>query len=290
MTCLRSQLPKRLAAVCFSGDLKDVVVADTTGDVYRLPTDRDSNLRGNEGEDQHLILGHFSMLTDVAIRNDLIATADRDNKIRISRYPDSHIIESFLLGHVDFVCCVRWINSGRILSGSGDGSIRVWDTAGVELGRIQFDNEDTKQPPIITAVEVCSANSDIAAALLYGHTGVYILRGVLNGHTPSVALMLKCDGAGREPTGVAFDDKGILWVSRRCSNIVEGYRIMVERDTCTQLHVASMRFNLHTASIWNAQTSEHSRTFNRAEWLSQLRKKPIVDNWKGKKRKRSAGD
>lgn len=55
------------------------------------------------GFEHKLLLGHVSMLTDIALvvlngRNYII-TADRDEHIRISRgIPQSHIIEGFCLG------------------------------------------------------------------------------------------------------------------------------------------------------------------------------------------------
>lgn len=48
-----------------------------------------------------LILGHASLLTNCLLTPDekFIITADRDEHIRVSWYPDGYVIESFCLGH-----------------------------------------------------------------------------------------------------------------------------------------------------------------------------------------------
>jgi tRNA (guanine-N(7)-)-methyltransferase subunit TRM82 len=81
-----------------------------------------------------LLLGHVSMLTDVAVADvkgrGYIISADRDEHIRISRgIPQSHIIEGFCLGHTEFVSrlCIPQGKSDLLISGGGDNELFVWD-------------------------------------------------------------------------------------------------------------------------------------------------------------------
>jgi tRNA (guanine-N(7)-)-methyltransferase subunit TRM82 len=81
-----------------------------------------------------LLLGHVSLLTDVEVADiqdrSYIITADRDEHIRISRgIPQSHIIESFCLGHTEFVSrlCVPHGRPNLLVSGGGDKELYVWD-------------------------------------------------------------------------------------------------------------------------------------------------------------------
>jgi tRNA (guanine-N(7)-)-methyltransferase subunit TRM82 len=82
-----------------------------------------------------LLLGHVSMLTDLALvtspegRN-FILTADRDEHIRISRgIPQAHILEGFCLGHEEFISrlCIPKERPEVLISGGGDDEICVWD-------------------------------------------------------------------------------------------------------------------------------------------------------------------
>lgn len=80
-----------------------------------------------------LLLGHVSMLTDIAVASDngreYIITADRDEHIRISRgIPQTYVIENYCLGHQTFVTrlCIPKYHQDILISGDGDGYILVW--------------------------------------------------------------------------------------------------------------------------------------------------------------------
>ena len=89
-----------------------------------------------------LLLGHVSMLTDVALAiespaasssattKSYILTSDRDEHIRVSRdEPQAHVIEGYCLGHTEFVsrmCIPSW-EERSLISGGGDGDLLLWD-------------------------------------------------------------------------------------------------------------------------------------------------------------------
>lgn len=82
-----------------------------------------------------LLLGHVSMLTAIVttVRPDgrpYIVTADRDEHIRVSRgLPLAHVVETFCLGHGEFISrlCVPPGRPEVLLSGGGDDHLFVWD-------------------------------------------------------------------------------------------------------------------------------------------------------------------
>ncbi|KNZ52986.1 uncharacterized protein VP01_337g13 [Puccinia sorghi] len=165
------QLIKRATSIAVSPDGKNIVIADKFGDVYDLPFDAPSQTvfqsdpdqeapkaptnaptQGKdgkatvEGDESKTVLkalapiaGHVSVLTSLTIipsgSSGLLVTADRDEHIRISRYPQGWSIVSYLLGHRKFVGALLWLPSptdphsghGRLLSGGGDDSLFVWD-------------------------------------------------------------------------------------------------------------------------------------------------------------------
>ncbi|KAL7268234.1 tRNA (guanine-N(7)-)-methyltransferase non-catalytic subunit trm82 [Rhizina undulata] len=96
-----------------------------------------------------LLLGHVSMLVDILAvtvpaevgtkERTYVLTADRDEHIRISRYPLGYVIEGFCLGHRSFVSKLlvpSW-DLGTLISGGGDEFLMRWDWRnGKELERI----------------------------------------------------------------------------------------------------------------------------------------------------------
>ncbi|CAF0861196.1 unnamed protein product [Adineta ricciae] len=117
---------KRASALDLTNDF--LLIADKSGDVYQtdLSTTNNVTLTG-----ENCLMGHLSMLLDVAFvrtndEQEYILTADRDEKIRLSHYPNAYNIEGYCLGHTEFVSHVKLIDSNRILSASGDGTLRLW--------------------------------------------------------------------------------------------------------------------------------------------------------------------
>ncbi|KAK3706319.1 tRNA (guanine-N(7)-)-methyltransferase non-catalytic subunit trm82 [Vermiconidia calcicola] len=90
-----------------------------------------------------LLLGHVSMLTDVAYalrevngkQRGYIITADRDEHIRVSRAPpQSHVIEGYCLGHREFVSKVCVVpGTDLLVSGGGDDWVSVWEWPAFKL-------------------------------------------------------------------------------------------------------------------------------------------------------------
>ena len=121
-------LLRKASCVAFSRESDCVLVGDKSGDVFRLQV---------EGGAPCLLLGHLSQLLDLALSHggDLVLTADRDEKIRVSNFPNAYNILNFCLGHTEFVTCLCLAEEkDHVLSGSGDGTVRLWNyRQGVQL-------------------------------------------------------------------------------------------------------------------------------------------------------------
>jgi WD40 repeat protein len=103
---------------------EDLFLVEKTGDLYQiLPS----------GECKFL-LGHLFMLSDVQFitRKDdgqilYILSADRDEKIRITNWPDTFEIERFCFGHKQLVRRLIAVNESKFISVDHQDEICVWN-------------------------------------------------------------------------------------------------------------------------------------------------------------------
>ena len=173
LTCVRcARLPKKACAAAFAAGGAVAAFADKFGDVHGLPvtvTDRKhTKAHGgaaapDEMDESTYLFGHCCSIITAACAPcsaeenanhfSLLATADRDFKIRVARLPkdvatilDPKVgvpeIQSFCHGHAAFVACVAAVPAGqnasaRIVSGGGDGAARLWRCEdGAALGAV----------------------------------------------------------------------------------------------------------------------------------------------------------
>lgn len=128
--------------VCLTST-NDILVADKTGDVYL------HKLNGDKDQPQ-LLLGHLSVILDMILSEcgKYIITCDRDEKIRVSCFPNAYNIVSFCLGHTEFVTSIKLVKN-ILVSASGDGTVRFWNyLQGKQLGVINT-NEYVKETNLL---------------------------------------------------------------------------------------------------------------------------------------------
>ncbi|KAL5155094.1 tRNA (guanine-N(7)-)-methyltransferase non-catalytic subunit WDR4 [Glycine soja] len=126
---------KRVTAVAISNDGTFVCFADKFGVVWVVDVDHPLH----DKKPAPLLSHYCSIITSLEFSPDgrFILSADRDFKIRVTNFPQkplngAHQIQSFCLGHTEFVSCLAFIQAqecpqGLLLSGSGDSTVRLWN-------------------------------------------------------------------------------------------------------------------------------------------------------------------
>jgi tRNA (guanine-N(7)-)-methyltransferase subunit TRM82 len=148
-------MPKRARCLVFSvipssstsGSCNIIITGDLSGDSYAYPVPACNRSTDNEAATagkpptRRLLLGHTaSMLTGMKVapsssneEKRFILTSDRDEKVRVSYFPETHIIHGYLLGHSAFISAMDAVSScggdtrTLCLTASGDGTVRLWD-------------------------------------------------------------------------------------------------------------------------------------------------------------------
>ncbi|KAK4469032.1 hypothetical protein MN116_007497 [Schistosoma mekongi] len=121
------KLRKQVSCLIFTPSEKALVIGDKSGDIFKLTLCLE---RPVYNTDLILLCGHLSLLSHMAISDDemYLASCDRDEKIRISRFSEPNVIQSFCLGHKLFVSQLGFVpDTHNLISTGGDGYICVWD-------------------------------------------------------------------------------------------------------------------------------------------------------------------
>ncbi|XP_077288069.1 tRNA (guanine-N(7)-)-methyltransferase non-catalytic subunit wuho [Arctopsyche grandis] len=121
---LSIDLPRAASEIRFTFDSQHLLVADKTGDGYIVNTNSD-------GDSIVKIVGNLSMLLDILMDDtkNFVISCDRDEKIKVSCYPRTYEIQSFCLGHREFITCIDFLPHDKrfLISASGDGTVKIWD-------------------------------------------------------------------------------------------------------------------------------------------------------------------
>lgn len=229
---------KRVLCLAFAGipsenvsssPLHVVIAGDLVGDAtaYSLT---DSSL-------SKLLLGHTaSMLTDLKVvtspnNKQYILTADRDEKVRVSSFPTTIVVEGYLLGHENYVTSLDACGDEKCVSCSGDGTVRLW----------KYYEEECKQlavyktsQPLPTRVAT-SPNGSTVAVIYDSSKQIDVLSTDANGTSVLLKQTLECPS---QPLSVKFvSTDRFLVLTREPEYILEYHQL--ENDSEYAINTSS---------------------------------------------------
>ncbi|XP_052169941.1 uncharacterized protein LOC127786522 isoform X2 [Diospyros lotus] len=233
---------KRVSAVAITNDGLFVCFADKFGVVWLVDVDGCHENQALASKKAVPILSHYcSIITSLEFSPDgrFIVSADRDFKIRVTTFPNkpldgAHEIQSFCLGHTEFVSCLAFVCAsdfltGFLVSGSGDSTVRLWDIisgslldtceVGAEAGLVKSNGKEEESFPAVT--NLCAIpNSSLVAVTIQSLSGIVLLSCNISDKTLALGKVISITGEVFIPTslGISFSGK-LLWVVTGVSNL-----------------------------------------------------------------------
>lgn len=98
-------------------------IADIDGDIYRIDLFSKQSEKDLHLSNEFCIMKNQSMSLQMVLmqNNSFLITADQNDRIRLSHYPNTSDIAGYCQGHTEFISHIKIIDTEHILSASADG-------------------------------------------------------------------------------------------------------------------------------------------------------------------------
>ena len=217
-----------------------VLAGDLIGDAWAF------NVAGPKPETRFL-LGHTaSMLTGIKAKRQTLLTSDRDEKIRVTAFPETMIVKGFFLGHEAYVSAIDVAEASPICvsCSGGDGSVRIWDyekmsALGTWSENSKKESSDGENDVIRkTPARVAIDNEASFVAVIHDQCKtMHILR--VNGESEEKSLeLLQTIECSDQAVSVAFTKDGKILVSLKDPSYIQAYSL-VKGDSGSELFEAT---------------------------------------------------
>lgn len=215
--------------------------------------------------------------------------------MRLSRYPNAYDIQHFCFGHTAFVTRLAWTAGGMLLSGAGDGTVRMWDGRGEEVGVVKITGGG-EVDGVVVGLEVSPVNDELAVVFAHGVSEVFVL-GIGERELKIVGkFRLSGRQVGGVVSGIGFGKDGGVLVSVKDLPVLMEYKVRrgVDGEFSSEAGVEVCEVPSSEEELQpkpSGVRSGESRESTPGEWLSSLRKLAFDPGWKGKgKRRRQFGE
>lgn len=240
--------PKRVGHLCFANlpdsDQLCLISGDLAGDAYAYNLTK---------KGRRLLLGHTaSMLTGVSVLGSRLLTADRDEKIRVSSFPETYVTEGYLLGHEAYISSMDTVTlkdgSQLVASCGGDGALRLWDIEALQpLSELSLRSENKELIPSNVAIH---PEGKIITVLFDSskRMDVYAIESGDSGKPKLGSLMQTVDCAAT-PLSVVFQGSDSLLVLMKepeylvCFQLTDG-KLKPQRDATNNIREVASNANI----------------------------------------------
>ncbi|KAI7747579.1 hypothetical protein M8C21_004149 [Ambrosia artemisiifolia] len=231
---------KKVSAVAISDNGQFVCYADKFGTVWVVELDESVENQALVQKKGSPLLSHYcSIITSLEFSPDgrFIITADRDFKIRVTVFPKkplngAHEIQSYCLGHTEFVSCLAFVYNqdcpqGYLVSGSGDATVRLWDFAsglllhtcevGSQVGNQEANGTESNHFAI---TDLCTTSDGSIFVAVQSLPGILLLSCNLSTKTLSVTRVVSIIEEDLIPTSLGTSlTSDFLWMVMGVSNL-----------------------------------------------------------------------
>ena len=239
--------PKRVGCLAFArvpsgtvdgNDMEIIVAGDFEGNAIAYPVEEGGS------DVSRLLLGHTaSMLTGLRVVHNSaddtarILTSDRDEKVRVSSFPNTFVVEGYLLGHTEYVSSLdvsKDEDCPYCVTCGGDGTVRLWDyTTCEELDVVKADQspsesgEEEKESAEVPLGVAMNSDGSAVAVIWNDNTRVDIYR-ITEGKTLEKMQSMECS---EQPLIASFLPGGTLAVlAKNPAYLVQYKAVLTDGD------------------------------------------------------------
>ncbi|GJQ09686.1 hypothetical protein GpartN1_g1477.t1 [Galdieria partita] len=311
---------KRPCAVIFSCESNSkILVADKSGLVHVISLSEESQslpwleqrVENEENflskdEDDDSCLGHYATIVAVtmSMNGEYVITGDRDNKIRVSEYPNTYNIYSFCLSDPHFFVTRIWtcvLEQEWLFSVHHNGEMKVWDWN----GKLKLRHVHSAIGFLVDAsYHIYDHHTVLVASIAYScnYSWLWIVKYDSLRNEFQFKTEFKLD-LPDVPSSVRFDTMGQLWFSFLKEGVGIHKVIINYEELLLNIENNSVSSNTEKNNKWNIfqldtnsipvkgivgssmDNFEAKMLWNRPKMLHDMRKKEYILEWKGKKRR-----